>query len=487
MKILIVQLARLGDIYQTWPIVRALHREAQARHELIEIDMITRDRFALATEGLKEVHEVFKIDSKEILSHIICDQPQVRNSVDALDSLIQKLKMKSYDQIINLSFSSFSSYLTEALTTDRTKVRGYSRYSDGFLNLTDDVSSYFLAQVGVGLFNRVHVTDLFSQVAGIDLLPVDYHLPKTHLIKKQIVIHVGASRAAKTLAPHQWAEIVKSLILKCSHDIYLIGSDDESAIAAQIAVQHPRVMNWVGRTELRELMELISESELLIGGDSAPTHIAALADTPVFNLSFQSVNFWETGPKSAGSRIFCIRNPIDVSTTELCHEILALLNSEPSALISVLGPCEPYDVPDCLKNSVGWELVQALYMQKDFPPTSESVYKQALMRLFEVNQLALEQIASIIKNPKNIAAAETLEHCDLIFKGIENLSPEAAVLVRWLRTEKLRIGPDAASEVLNNFQSLHLYMKQILEVYPLNHWYKLKNGVLNDKNILDEA
>ncbi len=487
MKILIVQLARLGDIYQTWPIVRALAREARARHEPIEIDLLTRDRFSQATEGLKEVHQVFKINSKEILSHVINDQPKVQHSVDALDSLIQELKKNSYDQIINLSFSSFSSFLTEALTVEKTKVRGYSRYSDGFLNLTDDVSSYFLAQVGVGLFNRVHVTELFAQVAGVELQVSDYHTNESIIRKNKIAIHIGASRAAKTLTPLQWGELVKNLVTEQAHDIYLIGSSDEADLAEQIAFTHPRVHNWVGRTGLRELMSLIGECELLIGGDSAPTHIAALTDTPVFNLSFESVNFWETGPKSSRSRIFCIRDHNSVEMNELCHEILALLNHEPSALIQVKGPCEPYEIPDKIKNSVGWELVQALYMQKDFPPTSESIFKQALMRLYEVNQLALEQIKSIMQNLKNVAAAETLEHCDLIFKGIENLSAEAAVLVRWLRTEKLRIGPDEANQVLSNFQSLHLYMEQVLKVYPLENWYKLKNGVLNDKNILDEA
>ncbi len=487
MKILIIQLARLGDIYQTWPIIRALHREALSRQETVEIDFLTRDRFAEAALGLNEVRHVFKINSKEILAPVICDDPKVQGSIDRLTTFIEEIRAQNYDRIINLSFSSFSSYLTEAVATENAKVSGYSRYRDGFLNLSDDVSSYFLAQVGVGLFNRIHITDLFAQVAGVELQTEDWTLGARRSAKNQIAVHIGASRMNKTLAPDQWKSLIAFLLEKGTFDIHLIGYKDEMDLADQISFQNSRVKNLVGKTTLESVMQIVSESKLLVGGDSAPTHIAALTGTPVFNLSFKSVNFWETGPKSAGSRIFCIRHHNEISVSELAREILALLNSESSKLILVKSATEPYDIPNELKNSVGWELVQAIYMGKDFPPTSESIFKQALMRIFEVNQLALEQIAHIIKNPRNTAAAAMLEHCDLIMKGIENLSPEAGVLIRWLRTEKLRIGPDSASEVLTNFQNLHLFLDRILKVYPLDHWYQLKNGVLNDKNILDEA
>ena len=46
MKILILQLARLGDIYQTWPTVRALKRTLGSD---VQVDMLIRSRFAAAT------------------------------------------------------------------------------------------------------------------------------------------------------------------------------------------------------------------------------------------------------------------------------------------------------------------------------------------------------------------------------------------------------------------------------------------------------
>ena len=42
MKILCIQLARFGDVYQTWPVMRALRRN----NENAEIDILVREKFA---------------------------------------------------------------------------------------------------------------------------------------------------------------------------------------------------------------------------------------------------------------------------------------------------------------------------------------------------------------------------------------------------------------------------------------------------------
>ena len=63
MKILVIQLARLGDIYQTWPSVFALKR----KYPEAKIDLLVRERFAAATHGLSAVDEVVHFPSREVL------------------------------------------------------------------------------------------------------------------------------------------------------------------------------------------------------------------------------------------------------------------------------------------------------------------------------------------------------------------------------------------------------------------------------------
>ena len=63
MKILVIQIARLGDILMTWPAMRALRRA----HPQAEIHLLVRPRFEAATRGLECVDRVIAMPSLEIL------------------------------------------------------------------------------------------------------------------------------------------------------------------------------------------------------------------------------------------------------------------------------------------------------------------------------------------------------------------------------------------------------------------------------------
>ncbi len=485
MKILVLQLARLGDIYQTWPVIRALKRVHASG---AEIDLLTRERFAAAATGLKEVNQVYRLESRKLLASVFCDQPKVQEASDALDKFVSNLQKNAYDRIINLSFSSFSSYLTEALCSSHTKVTGYSRFSDGFMNIADEVSSYFFAQVGIGLSNRVHVTDLFAQTAEVELIDQDFCHFEKRPPKNQIVIHIGASAEHKRVSSAKWKDLIKSLQPKYLGKIFLIGSAEESAIGTEISAgfDPEKILNLVGKTSLEYSMNLISDSELLIGADSAPIHMAALTGTPVLNLSFESVNFWETGPKSEKSQILRIHSEAELTENLFLTCVESILYDEKAApnVVHIKSPTAPVELQE---DDFGWRLNVAIYMGGDLPYVSDFVVKQAFLRLYEANQLALEQVSFLIKDPKNKIALSSFEQCDLIFSTIEKLSPEIGVLVRWIRTEKLRIPPGNYSEIMLRFENVHLALDRLLKTYPLENWYQLKNGVLNDKDILDEA
>ena len=66
MKILVLQLARLGDIYLTWPAIRAIKRKLPEA----TIDVLVREKFQDATQGLAEVDRVLSFDTKHIFKPI---------------------------------------------------------------------------------------------------------------------------------------------------------------------------------------------------------------------------------------------------------------------------------------------------------------------------------------------------------------------------------------------------------------------------------
>jgi ADP-heptose:LPS heptosyltransferase len=103
MKILVTQLTRLGDIFQTWPVLRAIQRN----HPEAEIHFLVRSRFAAAAEGLEGIH-LRVIDFKEILSPLIDSEPQIKGSMQGLRESLDALARFNFDQVINLTFSPFT-------------------------------------------------------------------------------------------------------------------------------------------------------------------------------------------------------------------------------------------------------------------------------------------------------------------------------------------------------------------------------------------
>lgn len=472
MKILILQLARLGDIYQTWPVLRALKRQ----HQGSEIHVVTRSKFAPAlmsehVSGLVDRH--WLLETKDILSPLIDEKPAIDEALEKLSTFCTSLKDECFDLVVNLSFSAFSSYLAKQVEAPLSKFHGYTRFDDGYLSIPDDASAYFYAQVGVGRSNRIHITDLFAQVAGVDLTESDwFFLERPNLEKGDefIVLHIGASTLNKTLSWSKWLQVVKGLHASpWVGTVVLIGSMEEVEIANQIVsvFGDRKPVNLVGQTSLSDLFQIVSEATLLIGGDSAPVQMASLASTPVLNISFPSVCFWETGPRSKGSRILPIAAEEAISAEEIVTEALALVFKKPThgPVIRVLGPTIPYVETRPQSGAFEWDLVCAMYLSEEFPAPADDLFLLAMKRLSDVNQLALEQIGSLKKNFSNKMASAILTRVDELMTQISNMVPAADILVRWFRTERLRIGPMPIDNLVFATETLHRSFAHVIAIY----------------------
>lgn len=468
MKILVIQLARLGDIFQTWPTLAALKRANPGA----QIDLLTRTKFAKAApRGLVNHH--WELDTRGVLEPLIDERPGIDESVERLGAFCERICAVGYDRVINLSFSPFSSYLCREVAGPDCEVRGYTRHNDGYLAIPDDGSAYFYAQVGIDRPNRLHVTDLFAYIAGVELTEEDWRSCPQHSECARgdefIAVHIGASVAGKTLSWSKWIQVVKGLLAGWPGNVVLIGSPEESEHASRISnvFGTRRPINLVGETSLEELREVIREARLLVGGDSGPVQIASLVDTPVLNLSLPIVSFWETGPKSKGSRILPFASEDLISSEEIVEESIALLNGKGSkrAMIRVPGRTVPYVETRPQPLSFEWELLRALYMSEAFPASVSDLFMVGLKRLRDVNSLAREQIQTIRSQNGNPVAAQILDRVDEIMEQIQGFVPELAPIVRWFRTERLRLGPMPLNKLIEATDEVHRRLSDIVDVY----------------------
>ncbi len=472
MKILVLQLARLGDIYQSWPTLNALKRSNPGS----EVHLLTRSAFSSAAPWFVDRH--WCLEMKKILRPLIDEKPDVDQAVAQLSEIVEGLRAEQFDRIINITYSPFSASLAFDLSRgSKCQVSGYTRYPDRTLAIPDDTSAYFYAQVGVGKGNRVHVIDLFAHTAGVTLTEEDWTFsspePASSVVKEAgrggIVVHLGASTLAKTLSWSKWLQVVKGLLSTTDVPVILVGSKDEVEIAERVSgvFGSRKPVNLVGRTSLNELFAIVETASLVIGGDSAPVQIASLTDTPVFNFSFPMVSFWETGPRSTGSRILPLESENSYTSDEIIKEITATLRESPPALpvVRVVGQGLPYVETKPQAQSFEWQLIQALYMGELFPAQPSSTFGIGIQRLEEVNVLAIEQLAALKKDSKNQTASLILNRVDDVMEQIIKLVPETAPLVRWFRVERLRIAPMHVAALIDTTHAVHHRLGEVLDLY----------------------
>lgn len=477
MKILILQLARFGDLYMSWAMMRALKRTRPN----CQIHCLVRSRFSDALVGLDAVDKVIHLPSQVWAQSIADDMQfnadtQFSQSVDHVGQFIDTLRNENYDQIINISFSPISSYITHAVSAGtKTRCTGYGRFNDGTFQCHDSISTYFYDQVGEIRSNRIHVTDLIAAMADVDLVDSDFKAPNNSYLfshscqpQKTILLHVGASQKKKALAGFQWSRIVKSFLkIRPEFEIALVGAPQEKYIADEILAQNSdgRVISYVGQTKVPQLFDLLKSSHSVIACDSMLVQMASLTNTPCFNISFESVNFWETGPLAIGSVVYRIDKPENINSYETAEKwsnyvtgknVQGTFHSQ-KGLPRFNGPSTP-------SQDFQWNLLQALYLNQPFPVTDDALFCECVEKLYQLNDLLIDNLKKF--QDKNFPYASLLlNQTENTLMSMGKYHEGAAVLIRWYRGRKITIPPLSQNEIINEYLKVHLEFRSILKVY----------------------
>lgn len=512
MKVLLIQLARLGDIFQTWPTFRALERAGA------EVHVLVRPRFSAATAGCSAISKVHQFHTEEILGPVLSEgKSGLVPSMKALDELLSSLAAERFDRIVNLSFSPLSSWITfdlemRAFAEGRlvTSV-GYTRHADGTLAIPDDASAYFFAQVGSRAssfpgeaVNRISLPRLFASITqaavpALTLIESDWAGPSPGLPAKEeflpasspngyFAMHIGASEAEKTLDAPRWAEVAARIIQAAEIPCLLLGSGEEVSKSQEIVrimrdnflVPETKLINNVGRTKIEDVFSVLKNARLLIAGDSALIHMASLEGTRVLNLSSRTVSHWETGPQSAGSRII-IYGGAGPQTDSVIREAMSMLleSSESHADRVVNGPLE--DITQKTTDAHAdflWSFVSGMYLGTSFAVPDDSKLMMAVQNWLETAEIEAQQLEALksVKDTNSITAvlARVDELTALIIESESRLAP----LYRWLTTERARVGPLSRDEIADRYLAINAQLRSVLK-----NMYAA--GAINDRHELE--
>jgi ADP-heptose:LPS heptosyltransferase len=273
-KILVFKVGGIGDVLLVFPAIEALHQSfpEASLSVLTEMD----DRF----------FDLFP--APDIISRRYRYEPRSSHrSVIGKLRFFLSLRSERFDLIYNpncgigLVETSIMAFLIGAPFR-----LGFDVNGSGFLNSIRkefdfhryrlDENMELLNLVGVGSEKRslyLHIPDsdlrrVESVIAGLSLFPG----------KRIVTIHPGAHYHGehKTWPAGNFAKLISKIIDSHEVCIILVGSPSERGTAETIIrhVEHPWLIDMVGRTSLGELAALIRISRLFIGNDSGPLHMA---------------------------------------------------------------------------------------------------------------------------------------------------------------------------------------------------------------------
>ena len=282
MKILLLQLKRIGDLISTTPAITAL----RANFPDARVTLVISNKCAELAPAIWDVKRIWvaRRDLRDL-------------------ALFFNVAREKFDYCIDFTRTDRSAFLT-FLSRARSRVVSYrvrdqskrrARVYTDFVNVR--MRDMHIIDYHLGLLDPLRLR-FASRAMGL-ALPESAHARAQQLLldskieKDFIIFHPGSARREKFWSAGRWARVIEHA--GRNHDVDLVLTSGASAfeqghIAAIRSQTQQRIVDLSGKTGLLTLASLIGRSRLLITVDSAPMHLSAAMQTP------QVVLFGPTNP-----------------------------------------------------------------------------------------------------------------------------------------------------------------------------------------------
>tara|TARA_B100000787_G_scaffold159823_1_gene138267 strand:+ start:1578 stop:2573 length:996 start_codon:yes stop_codon:yes gene_type:complete len=277
MKIAIVKLSALGDIIHAMIVLQYIKKY----NPEIEIDWIVEERYQELLKFNPDINKVHVINIKEA--------KQKKSFFSLIKELIKVRKFGVYDLVIDMQGLIKSSIISRLIPS--TLTLGFDKSS-----VRESLSSIFYNKTFKIAYDKNAIERNFELVKfALDLpfkfeevrdkLPYLYSAKKHSIlgfsnIKKNIVLIPGASFYAKRYPVKNFAKLANLIDAN-----YLIvwGNDEEKLLAEKVQNFAPHI-NLCEKLSIESLIFIVSQSNLVIGSDTGPTHMGWALNVPSITL-----------------------------------------------------------------------------------------------------------------------------------------------------------------------------------------------------------
>jgi len=273
MKIAIVRLSAIGDIVQSMIVLQFIKKKFPNS----SIDWFVDKQFAALLDDCIEIDNVIKLDIKKIKQN---------KSLIILFKTIRKLRaLKKYDYVFDLQGLIKSAVITRSIPA-RERI-GFDKNS-----IREKFASYFYTKKYYFPYHENVVMRYVNIVASaLDISVIEreikYKKPffnlssnKARNDKPNILIVLGASFDSKIYPVDKYAQIVNSLQ---ANFVALCHSKKELQMAERLH-SLSKSLSITKCENFSELKHLVINSDIVIGGDTGPTHIAWALNIPSITI-----------------------------------------------------------------------------------------------------------------------------------------------------------------------------------------------------------
>ncbi|PYM00004.1 MAG: hypothetical protein DME27_00450 [Verrucomicrobia bacterium] len=300
MKILLIQLRRLGDLILTTPAISALREHLPAA------------QIALAVSG----ESAPLLPAIQGLRQTFLTKRGVRDL-----SAWMEIRRAGFDCVVDFTRNDRSAWLTflsgapQRIVSDRLKIKSkirlrfYNEFVDCAMKQMHTADYYLalLQPLGISATANDPLLELpaaAQQLASSIIADQIRHQPF-------VIFHPGSARVEKFWEPERWADIIEFAAKELDLFPVLSGGSTELERAHLTAIReklHTTVLDLSGQLDLLSLAALIEYARLLVTVDSAPMHLASAAGTPQVIL-FGPTNPFHWRPRKSPAAILFGESP----------------------------------------------------------------------------------------------------------------------------------------------------------------------------------
>lgn len=312
---LLLQLARLGDLIQSLPVISSLHTKFP-EHVL---DLLCAAPLAPLGRLFPGIQRVFPWEGEQWHSFSRLSDRVDEQQLEAATVYLAGLAFPDYTLAYNLN-NHPRSILAAHLLSGQVVGAG----EQGPLNPTLPPWVEYLRKVARERgANRIHLADAFCGICGVrpptvvpTLEATDSGL-RSDLARMvddsslvRIAIVLGAGDADRRVPIATWRRLIEACADHLPNSLcVLIGGagEREAALALEDQLSPPylsRILNCVGRTTLPQLVHLLNRCQWVVGSDTGPLHLGVACGARAIGWYFSRARVHETGPYGVGHYVW---------------------------------------------------------------------------------------------------------------------------------------------------------------------------------------